>query len=301
MKITKINPTKEKVKKRVVAYCRVSTLSDGQSESFESQVAYYKEMLSGNPEREFVGIYADYGLSATQAKTRPEFLRMIDDAYAGKIDVIYCKSISRFCRNTSECLKYTRELKVKGVEVIFEKEDLSTFNPMSEMVFNFMALVAQEESRSLSENIVWGLDKLAEKGIRHMGPHRVYGYTEINGVLTPNEDANVVRFIFDEYASGVKTKEIIKHLKRLNIKTFHGHETFKPSGIAKILNNVMYKGDRLIQKVPHPDYLTHKPDPSKPYKQYYVENAHEALVSREMWDKAQEIKELKKKGLWKRE
>lgn len=300
MKITVIKPTsnKSKGKKRVAAYARVSTMKEEQEESFETQIAYYSTLITANPDYEFVGMYADQGISATQMKTRPEFMRLVGDAKAGKIDVIYCKSISRFCRNAADCQHIVHELKEKMVEVIFEKEQLSTFNPMSEMVFNFMTIIAQEESRSISENIVWALDRLAEKGIRHLGPHRVFGYTEIDGKLVPDENANVVKFIFDEYTSGIRTRDIIKHLNILKIRSHQDKRELKSSDIHRILKNVIYKGDRIIQKKPHPDYITHKPDYTKEFAQYYVTDAHEPLVSKEMWEKAQNIKEEHKRDIY---
>ena len=167
MKITVIKPQSDKKGiKKVAAYARVSTYTFEQEESFESQVAYYTDLITKNPDYELVEVYADQGISGTQAKTRPNFMRMIEDALKGKIDIIYCKSVSRFARNAAECQEIVRNLKAHKVEVIFEKEQLSSFNPMSEMVFNFMTIIAQEESRSISENTVWALDKLAEKGSR---------------------------------------------------------------------------------------------------------------------------------------
>lgn len=293
MKVTVIKPkvtTRPSGKKQVAAYARVSTLSEDQSESFESQVDYYTKLISSNPDFDFVGVYADHGISATQAKTRPDFMRMLDDARAGKIDVIYCKSISRFCRNAADCQSIAHELKSINVEIIFEKEGLSTFNPMSEMVFNFMSIIAQEESRSISENTTWALEKLAEKGIRHLGPHTVLGYTEKDGVLVPDENANLVRFIFEEYTEGVRTRDIVEHLKFLGAKTLRSGGDFSDNAIHNILSNIIYKGDRLLQKHPHRDYITHKPDPSREFSQYYIKGAHEPLVSEEIWNKTQEIK-----------
>lgn len=299
MKVTVIKPkvtTRPSGKKQVAAYARVSTLSEDQSESFESQVDYYTKLISSNPDFDFVGVYADHGISATQAKTRPDFMRMLDDARAGKIDVIYCKSISRFCRNAADCQSIAHELKSINVEIIFEKEGLSTFNPMSEMVFNFMSIIAQEESRSISENTTWALEKLAEKGIRHLGAHRVLGYTEKDGVLVPDENANLIRFIFEEYTQGVRTRDIVEHLKFLGAKTLRSGGDFTSRGIQKILSNIIYKGDRLLQKQPHRDYITHKPDPSKEFNQYYIKGAHEPLVSEEIWNKAQEVKIQRKES-----
>ena len=149
MKISVVKPENQNQKKRVAAYCRVSTIKLEQEESFESQVAYYTQKINNNVNYELVGIYADQGISGTKMENRPEFMRMIDDALSGKIDIIFCKSISRFGRNAAQCQEMVRKLKANMVEVIFEREQLSSFNPMSEMVINFLSIIAEEESKSI--------------------------------------------------------------------------------------------------------------------------------------------------------
>ena len=291
MKVTVIksnNSTKRiNRKKRVAAYARVSTLSEEQEESFESQVSYYKALITANPNYEFVGIYADQGISGLSASKRPEFLKMIKQAKAGKIDLILCKSISRFGRNAAEVQVYLRDLKDRKVEVIFEKEGISTFNPMMEMVLNIMSIIAQEESRSISENVVWGLDRQAERGIRHLGNNRMFGYDEINGVLTPNYYAPAVKMIYEEYAKGTRITTIKKYLDQMGCVGMISKKPLSSQSILHILENVIYKGDRLLQKKPHPNYLTKKPDYTKEFNQYYITDAHEAIVSKELWDAVQ--------------
>lgn len=289
MKITVIKPEDvKKGKKRVAAYCRVSTFKEDQEESFESQVAYYKKLIGNNLNYEMAGVYADQGISGTKTENRPEFKRLIDDAMAGKIDVIYCKSISRFSRNAAQCQEIVRELKTKLVEVIFEREQLSSFNPMSEMVFNFLTILAQEESRSISENTIWALDKLAERGIRRIGSHAVFGYKEVKGVLTPNEYAPAVKMVFEEYAAGTPVKDIIRYLEQMGCTKLKAKgKRFNHHDISRMIREIIYKGDRLIQKKPHPNYLTHKPDYTREFNQYYIEEAHEPIVSKELWDKCQ--------------
>ena len=289
MKITVIKPQEvQKQKKKVAAYARVSTFSEEQEESFESQVEYYKALITRNANYEFVEVYADQGISGTQTKTRPNFMRMIEDAKIGKIDIIYCKSISRFCRNAAQCQEIVRELKTNLVEVIFEKEQLSSFNPMSEMVFNFMTIIAQEESRSISENTIWALDRLAERGIRKVGSNKVFGYKEVDGVLTPNEFAPAVKMVFEEYALGTPVKDIIRYLEQMGcVKVRAKDKRFNHHDISRMIREVIYKGDRLIQKEPHPNYLTKKPDYTREFAQYYIEDAHEAIVSKELWEKCQ--------------
>ena len=296
MKITVIKPQSDKKGiKKVAAYARVSTYTFEQEESFESQVAYYTDLITNNPDYELVEVYADQGISGTQAKTRPNFMRMIEDALNGKIDIIYCKSVSRFARNAAECQEIVRNLKAHKVEVVFEKEQLSSFNPMSEMVFNFMTIIAQEESRSISENTVWALDKLAEKGIRRIGSNAVFGYKEVDGVLTPNEYAPAVRMIFEEYAQGTRVKDILKYLDQMGVVKLYSRTKMTSEDIRRMLKNEIYKGDRLIQKEPHPNYITKKPDYTKEFKQYYVEDAHEAIVSKELWEACQIERERRKR------
>lgn len=295
MKITVLNPNNKKEKKRVAAYARVSTVSEGQEESFASQVKYYEHKFKGNPKVEFIGVYADHGFSATQAKNRPEFLRLIKDATDGKIDVIYCKSVSRFARNAAECQEYTRELKDKNVEVYFEEQDLSSFNPMSEMVFNFLTVVAQEESRSISENILWGKEKQAEKGIRHLGGKTPFGYKEVGDSFEPDQNAWVVTYIFEEYAKERNPSDIARDLEKYNIKRKRTDKPIDSKFIREVIKQDFYTGDRVIQKGPHRNYLTHKPDASKEYKTYFLENDHPALVSKELFKVCTKIAKRRKK------
>lgn len=296
MKITIIKPEDVKRgKKKVAAYCRVSTFKEDQEDSFESQVTYYTKLISNHLNYEMAGIYADQGISGTKTENRPEFMRMIDDAMAGKIDVIYCKSISRFSRNAAQCQQIVRELKTKMVEVIFEREQLSSFNPMSEMVFNFLTILAQEESRSISENTIWALDKLAEKGIRRLGQNKVFGYDEKNGILVPNAYAPAVKMIFEEYTKGTRVRKIEDYLEQMGCISMRTRKRFSSQAIASILSDVIYKGDRLIQKRPHINYLTKKADYTREFNQYYIEDAQEAIVSKELWDRCQ----AERKRRWK--
>lgn len=214
---------------------------------------------------------------------------MIRDAMDGKIDKILVKSISRFCRNSLQAKTYVLLLKEKGVEVCFEREGISSFNPQADMVFNFLAAVAQEESRSLSQNLKWAFEKLAEKGIRHVGSNHVLGYDEIKGVLTPNKDAWAVKFMFESYANSMTMKQISQELQARGFRSLRGRDRVAPSTIGRILRNEIYKGDRRIQKAPHNDMLTHQPEKGGEYKSYYVEQDHEGVVSVELWDKVQQV------------
>ena len=190
---------KQVTRRKVAAYARVSTLTEEQEESYETQINYYTKLAEQTEGWEMVGLYADPGISGTSAKKRPEFMRMINDARNGKIDLILCKSVSRFSRNFKEAQELIHELKAGNVEVWFEKEGIHTFDPSTDLIFSMMAAISQEESRSISENVKWSYRKRGEQGIRHIGNFRMLGYDDVDGKLTPNKDAWIVRMIFDEY------------------------------------------------------------------------------------------------------
>ena len=300
MNIRRIAP--KIAQKKVAAYARVSTLSEEQEESYETQVKYYTSMIEATEGWGFVGIYADQGITGTSAAKRPQFLRMLEDARDGKMNLILCKSISRFSRNFAEAEKYVHELKSINVEIRFEKEGISSFDPGSDLIFSLMAAMAQEESRSISENVKWSYRRLAEKGIRHVGNHRMLGYKEVNGKLTPNDDAWIVRMIFEEYAAGESINRIIHHLNDAGAKRMRSGRTFDGSAISAILRNEAYVGDRLIQKTASQNYLSKKPDLTEPYDSHFIRDDHEAIVSREVWDQVQnrlkQEKEERDRGLF---
>lgn len=183
-------------KLRVAAYCRVSTEQDEQLNSFENQVTYYTEFITRNPNYELAGIYADEGISGTSTKRREQFNRMIADCEAGKIDLIITKSISRFARNTQDCLNYSRKLKDLGIGITFEKENISTMDSTGELLFTILSSLAQDESRSISENCQWGIRSLFKQGVVHINTNRFYGYDkDEDGRLVINpEQAKVVRW-----------------------------------------------------------------------------------------------------------
>ena len=295
MEIIRIENKRERKKLKVAAYARVSTLTEEQATSYEGQVAYFDALIKSNPNWEFAGVYADQGKSGLSAEKRPGFLQMIGDAKAGKIDVILVKSISRFGRNCLEAQQYAHLLKEYGTEVRFEREALSTFDPHSEMVFNFLTAVAEEQSRSVSENTVWSLKKLAEKGIRHIGSNRVLGYDEIEGVLIPNDQAWIPELIFNLYAEGKTYVEIADELEEKEAGRLRCNSRFTASQIQRVLSNEIYVGDRLIQKQPHLDFKTGKPKWGEEYESFYVEEHHEGVVSREVWDVVQKRLEETKK------
>ena len=274
--------------KKVAAYARVSTLLEDQEESYETQVNYYTRLIEATEGWGFAGIYADQGTTGTSATKRPEFLRMLEDARAGKINLILCKSISRFSRNFVEAQKYVHEMKAINVEIRFEKEGISSFDPSSDLVFSLMAAIAQEESRSISENVKWSYRRMAENGIRHIGSNRILGYDEVHGKLTPNKEAWIVRLIFEEYAAGKAPSEIVALLTEQGAQRLRSDKPFIWSAALVILQNEVYVGDRLIQKAPPQNYLTKKPDPMEAYDSKYIRDDHEGIVSREVWEKAQD-------------
>jgi len=295
------NATRQNKILKVAAYARVSTLSEEQKTSYDSQVAHFETLIRSNKRWEFAGIYADQGRSGLKAEKRPQFLQMIEDAKAGKIDVILCKSISRFARNSVEAQEYAHLLKEHDVEVRFERESLSTFDAQAEMVFNFLTAVAEEESKSISENTKWTYKKLAEQGIRHLGNNRVLGYDEIEGELVPNEQAWIPKLIFMLYADGKPMQEIIKMLDNKGAKRLRNDTPFDARTIGHILSNEIYVGDRLLQKAPHSDLKTKRPKKGESYESFYIEEDHEGVVSRELWDSVQERlekeRERKAKGI----
>ena len=241
------------------------------------------------------GIYADGGVSATGAAKRPEFMRMIADAMEGKIDLILVKSISRFSRNVVDCQVYVQQLRSKGVEVRFEKERLSTLDASSEMIFSMMAAIAQDESRSISQNIRWGYEKRFAQGIHHMGNRRVLGYDEVNGVLTPNEDAWIVRMAFELFNQGMGYQKIAEAITAAGGKRMRGSTAFSASSIQSIVDNEIYVGDRMLQKRPPQHYLTKKPDPNAQYQTYYWRDTHEGIIDRKTWEKAQAVLDARKR------
>ncbi len=288
MKITVKTIEAKRNAKRVAAYARVSTLAEQQEESYETQVEYYTKLINNTKGWVLAGIYADQGLSGTTAKKRPQFMQMISDAHEGKIDIVLCKSISRFSRNAGEAQLYVQELKKCNVEVRFEKEGISTFDSKSDFLFSIFAALAQEESRSISENLKWTFRRLAEQGIRHVGSNHMLGYDEIDGKLTPNKDAWIVKLMYEEYAAGIAPRDILRHLKEKGAKRMRSDKEFEWAVALSILKNEAYAGNRLLQKRPPTNYLTKRPDPTESYESRFITEDHEGIVSYEIWNAVQE-------------
>lgn len=281
----------ERPKLRVAAYCRVSTDSDEQASSYEVQVEHYTKFIQNNPEWELAEIFADDGVSGCNTKKRSEFNRMIEECMAGRIDMIVTKSISRFARNTLDCLKYIRELKEKNIPVFFEKENINTMDSKGEVLLTIMASLAQQESESLSKNVKLGLQFRYQNGEVQVNHNRFMGYTKDEDghlIIDPTE-AEIVKRIYREYLQGASLKQIGEGLEADGILTAAGKAKWRPETIKKILRNEKYIGDALLQKTYTVDVLTKKRVKNNGIvPQYYVSNCHEPIIPRELYMQVQE-------------
>ena len=278
-----------KRKLRVAAYARVSSSKDAMLHSLSAQVSYYNKYISSHDDWEFVGIYADEGISGTK-EDRDEFQRMINDCRAGKIDLILTKAISRFARNTMTMLEIVRELKNLNVDVFFEEQNLHSISSDGEMVLTLLASVAQEEARSVSENQKWRIRKDFEKGLI-WGGNSAYGYRIINKkmVIIP-EEAKLVKRIFQLYIGGLGFQKISKLLNDEGIPAMRAKRWNKQS-LQQIIANINYTGDLLLQKTYNENYLTKKTKINRgELDQFFVENDHEAIITRDEYYAALEIR-----------
>lgn len=281
----------EKPKLKVAAYCRVSTDSEEQASSYEVQVEHYTQFIQKNSEWELAGIFADDGISGCNTKNRSEFIRMIEECMAGKIDMIITKSISRFARNTLDCLKYIRELKEKNIPVFFEKENINTMDSKGEVLLTIMASLAQQESQSLSQNIKLGLQYRYQNGEVQVNHNRFLGYTKDEDghlIIEPTE-AEVVKRIYREYLEGGSLLQIGRGLEVDGILTAAGKAKWRPETLRKILQNEKYIGDALLQKTYTVDFLNKKRVQNNGIvPQYYVENSHPPIIPRDLYMQVQE-------------
>ena len=287
------NPT-EKI--RVAPYCRVSTDSEDQLESYKTQVAYYTELVNSNPEWEMAGIYADEAITGTNTKNRDDFKRMIDDCMSGKIDMVITKAISRFARNTVDTLTYVRQLKDKGVAVFFEEQNINTLTTEGEFLLTILSSVAQQEVENISANVKFGLRARMKDG-KNVGFRKCLGYdynTETQ-VFTINEkEAEIIRYIFARYIKGKGAFTIARELTEKGYKPLRAEKWHWTSVIA-IVKNVKYKGDLEMGKTYVTDPISKKRLTNLGEKDsYYIENNHEPIISADDFEKAQEI--LNKRG-----
>lgn len=285
------SPDEEKPKLRVAAYCRVSTDSDEQASSYDAQIEHYTSFINNHPDWQLAGIFADDGISGTNTKKREEFNRLIDECMAGNVDMVITKSISRFARNTLDCLKYIRQLKDKNIAVFFEKENINSMDSKGEVMLTIMASLAQQESQSLSQNVKLGLQYRYQQGEIQVNCKWFLGYTKDKNkklVIVP-EEAEIVKRIYREYLEGASMLKIARGLEADGIRNGAGREKWHTSNINQILRNEKYIGDALLQKTYTVDFLTKKRVKNNGLvPQYYVENSHEAIIPREIFMQAQE-------------
>ena len=278
-------------KKRVAAYCRVSTDSEEQLNSYEAQKSYYTQKIEDSPDWEMAGIYADEGITGTSLKKRTEFKKMITACKRGHIDLIITKSLSRFARNTVDCLETVRLLKANGIGVYFEKENINTLTESSEFLITLFSGFAQAESESLSKNVAWGKAKSAEAGKVTFQYKKMLGYrrgADGQPEIVP-EEAEVIKRIYHRYLDGCTLGQIKRELDEDKVPTAQGVDSWSPAIIHNILTNEKYIGDALLQKTYITDCISKKVKKNQGERaMYYVENNHPAIIPRELFHRVQE-------------
>lgn len=290
MRIKVIKPTVATENKRlkVCAYVRVSTDSLEQEDSLDNQIAYFQDYIRSNPAWEYVGIYADQGISGFK-ENRPQFQKMIADARAGKIDLIVVKSVSRFARNTETVLKFSRELKSIGVGIFFELQNINTLSGAGELMLTIIAAFAQAESQGASDNANLTVKRKFETGIPVQDLKYTFGFDTDEGGNTyiVEEQAQTVRLIFDLAQKGVWPSKIRRYLNNHGIKGCSGGE-WDDTGVHRVLHNPAYKGSMVLQKTYlDSNRVRHKNEGQK--DQWFITDNHPAIVSPEQWDAVQEI------------
>ena len=276
--------------KRVAAYCRVSTDSEEQLTSYENQLEYYTEKIMKNPDWDMVGIFADEGLTGTQTKNRVEFNKMIKMCKKGKIDLILTKSISRFARNTVDCLNFVRALKAIDVAVVFEKENINTLSMESETLISLLATLAQAESESISGNVKWGVRKGFKQGKAIIHYNHLLGYEkgDDGNPRIVKDEAKIVRLIYNSYLAGSSLTNIKRVLENRGIKTPQGKDVWSIAPIQHILRNEKYVGDVLMQKTYTTDCISKKVRKNNgELPKYLVKNHHEAIIDRVTFNRVQ--------------
>ncbi len=291
-KISKIEPKLPVIqaRKKVAAYARVSRDTERLMHSVSAQVSYYSALIQKNPEWEYAGVYADMGISGTDISRRGEFLRMLADCEEGKIDIILTKSISRFARNTVDLLETVRHLKDLGIEVRFEKEHIHSLSEDGELMLTLLASFAQEESRSISENVKWGVRKRFQSGEIGAANKHILGYQydedEKKYVIIP-EEAEAVRWMFQMYIDGVPLRGIAESMNSAGIRTTLGND-FQEASVRQLIFNEVYAGDIRRQKCYMADPITKtKVKNCGELPQYYMADCHEAIIDRETYAKVQ--------------
>ena len=295
--VTVINPTiteDKESKIRVAAYCRVSTNSEDQQNSLMAQMRYYENFLADSETERLVSVYADEGITGTRMDKREEFQRMLKDCRRGKIDRIIVKSISRFARNTKDCLSVLRELKELGITVMFEKENIDTANITDEIMVTVMGGLAQEESASIPNNVRWGIRSKMKNGTVkfHSAP---LGYDLYEGSLVINKrEAEIVKSIYKMFLSGMGYDSICRELNESKVIKNDKETKWFPTSIQYILTNEKYIGDSLWQKNYNTSMPYRKVRNKGALEKYYINNTHEAIITREEFEKVQELIEQRK-------
>ena len=287
------NPADESVREirklRVAAYCRVSTELEQQQSSYDIQIEYYTRHIMQNPNWIFAGVFADDGRSATNTFRRDDFNQLMNQCMKGKVDMVITKSISRFARNTVDCISWVRKLREKNVAVYFEKENLNTLDDSTEMILTILSSQAQEESRAISTNVKWGYARKFEKG--ESTRQRSYGFRKAptGEMCIVEEEAAVIRNMARWFLDGDSLERIKHRLEDAGIETTTGKRTWSTGTIYNILTNEKIMGDVLLQKTFTADYLTkRRVKNSGQQKQYYVKNHHEAIIPKAVYYKIQE-------------
>lgn len=299
MRIKVLEPKKKAHggKLRVGAYGRVSTDTRKQEDSLENQVEYYERTIKARPDYQFVKVYMDQGISGT-SENRPGFQEMLEDARNKKLDLILTKSISRFARNTVTVLKYARELKEYGVGIFFEEQNINTLSGEGELMLTVLASFAQEESRSVSENNKWSIQKKFQRGEAMITTERFMGYdkNKDGNLVINNEEAKIVRRIFELYLEGKGSFTIAKILNSEGIPTITGR-MWQDSTITGMLVNEKYKGDLWLQKYYTPENMKNRTVKNNgAVDSYYIKDNHEAIVTESEWDRVQDIMEGRRKA-----
>lgn len=304
-KITKINPVKSHVmmqlqpQKRVCAYCRVSTDSREQQNSFIAQTAYYEELIGKRSDWEYAGIYADEARSGTKLQKRDDFLRMIKDCEAGKIDMIITKSVTRFARNTVDSIKAIRKLKLLGVAVFFEKENINTLFESSEMLLTILSSLAQGEAESISTNNKWAAVKRFQEGSFKIGtPAHGYVKDENGELVIDEQEVETVRYIFKQYLNGKGSYVIAKELNEKGIQTIRSAEKWSEVTVKEILLNPIYTGNLILQKTFTTEGVPFKRKRNKgELPQYFISENHEPIISMEEAEAVKEIYEYRRRQM----
>ena len=277
-------------KRRVAAYCRVSTDMEEQESSYEAQCEHYTNYINTNPEWELAGIFADSGISGTSTKHREQFNNMIEACQKGEVDMVITKSISRFARNTLDCLKYIRLLKDLDIPVLFEKENINTLDSKGEILITIMASIAQQESQSISQNVRMGIQYRMQQGKGILNTESFLGFDkdENGNIVIVPEEADLIRRIYREYLEGRSPRMIAQRLTEEGVPSPKGCKQWHPNTVRSMLQNEKYAGDLLMQKYYTESFLTHKMVKNKgKFPQYLVENHHDPIVPKEVFNQVQ--------------